>query len=467
MRAYGSKWAIAFTTAIAVACTSGGGGGGGPGATPSDISGGDSTGGDAAAGDAKAGSDATSSGDTATGGGDTASPTSIPLDQYSGAVMDAMCAMMAKCGGGWQFSSLAACKAFFEFSLKGEGEGVFSAQARVKAGKATYDPVLAAKCIGEFTKGCGSLGKKTPAACAQALKGTAKDGATCTNDADCVSGSCKKSGASGCPGICAAPVDQGAECAKNSGCKGDLTCNGLKCGAPSGGKAGEACSVGSCGDGLWCQNAGSADSKCAAFGDTGAPCDDEQASCKAGLWCQQGANNERKCAAQSKLAEACPPGASAGTLFSSGVAGPCPVGAHCVLKPGSLAGAVCMTSAKLGEACSMEGECLGMDLTCAGAPSGKGVCKVVPAAGEACTQPNFMAGQLFSCLMPSFCNVTTNKCGPAPKVGEPCVLFCDGDLVCAKGKCAARAKVGQPCGDVPCANNLDCDNDICVAPVCK
>jgi len=477
--------AAAVAVGVAAACT--GGGVSGPASSAADSATSDGAGQDTAAKDGTAGLDASPASDTATGGsdtgsgggdaapgdsdtgsggGDTAVAGSIPLEQFASAVAEATCAAIAKCSLGWQFSSLAACKSFYEFAAQGEG-GDINPAALVKAGKATYDPVAAAKCIAEITKSCNPLKKKIPAACAQMIKGTTKDGSPCDGSSECASGWCNKAAKPNCPGVCTPAADLGGACDGNDACKGDLTCNGLKCGQPTGGKAGAACSPSSCDAGLWCKDPDGPASSCTALGDLGTACDKNQPSCKAGLWCAEAAGGETKCVAQAKIGEACPP--VSGSAGPFGVqAGPCPAGARCVMTAGKVGGATCMPVVKQGEACTAEGQCSAIDLTCAGAASGKGQCTPLPGAGESCTPPNFFAGQFFSCALPLFCDEATKKCGPAPKAGQPCLLICDGDLKCVSGTCALPAKAGEPCDDDnACSTGLTCVDGKCAAPVCR
>ncbi len=429
--------------------------------------------------DAKASDEGTVPGDIAPIGGDTVTPdiaggTPIPLDQLEAAMFVALCTAMNNCSSSFGFASLDSCKVFFAVSDDG---GPTDMIVLAKAGKVKYDPVQAGKCLAAFTGSCSALTSgKAPLACQLAFQGTIEDGQPCDQGEVCKSYYCKKPVAMSfaCPGVCAQPLAAGGACQSGDACKGDLLCIGEKCTAPTPGKAGDACSDSSCGPDLYCKSDNTTGKQqCTAKGNANDPCEDAVA-CKTGLTCGM-VDTVAKCVAQAKLGDPCKiggggsgGGAGSGGPFANSEGGPCLGTARCVTKPGGTPGeGVCAAVAKVGEPCIAEGQCFGRDTSCADFKDGKGTCKLLPAKGAACLQPNFMAGQLFSCLPPFVCDATKKVCVDPPTVGQECMFLCAAGLNCNQGKCMAKAKSGESCQDASCIKGLECIDGKCGAPVCK
>lgn len=425
-------------------------------------------------------SDTATPGDTGasdTGASDTASSDAIstapvPLEQFTAKIYEAMCTAMITCGGG-AFATLEGCMGFLSSQMEGQ-DGPAGIVALVKAGTVTYDAVAAGKCMGMYTNCALISSGKAPGDCAAVFTGTLSDGAACTEDEACKSGYCKQSDMldSSCPGVCAAQGKVGAACQEDDGCEGSLLCIGEVC-AAAGGKSGDPCSGNSCGDGLYCASADGPTNTCQPKLSANMPCADEKA-CKPGLFCGMSTSgDEQICQPQAKLGEPC--GGASGSGGGSGgfgsdafgaPIGPCEGSAICA-SPGIGKPSVCVAKVKVGEACSSDAQCGGMDVQCAGLSDGKpGTCQPLPGKEQACAQPDFTKGQLFTCQLPLVCDAASSKCVDPPGAGQSCLLFCAKGLTCSGGKCTAKATEGQPCGAAPCADGLMCEGDKCVKVSC-
>lgn len=457
--------------------------------------------GDAAAGDATAGGDTTAADSTGTGGdaaiadtladtagadgtavdtgaadtgaSDTSATGPVPLDQFTSKIFEAMCTAMVTCGG-HTFATVEGCLAFVTSQFDDQ-DGPAEMVALVKAGKAGYDAIAAGKCMAMYSNCTLITSGKAPGDCAAVFTGTTADGGDCDLDETCKSAYCKKSDMadSSCPGVCTAKAKVGGACQEDDGCEGDGLCISDLCAGP-GGKLGDACAGNSCGAGLYCSSSAGPDNVCAAKLDASMPCEDEK-SCKDGLFCGMNpAGDGAICQAQAKLGAVCGGGSGSGSGsggFGSDAfgttTGPCAGKAICT-SPGGGKPAVCVAQAKIGEACSSNAQCGGMDVHCAGLTDSKaGTCQPLPGKEQACSQPDFTKGVLFTCQLPLTCDPASSKCSDPPGVGQSCMLFCAQGLSCSDGKCAAKATEGQPCGAAQCASGLSCDGSKCVKVVCK
>jgi len=169
------------------------------------------------------------------------------------------------------------------------------------------------------------------------MTGTLADGTSCTDDAQCVSGSCFIDDAATC-GKCSPRAALGADCT-NAKCEGGLTCgSGKKC---SNGQAGEACgkdedcrALTSCRAGV-CVEPLQEGVACKEPADVNAPCDLSKALFCVADKCTKAtiavANNGEKCGLTSDsplgvtlcssgecVAEKCVPHAADGTTCTTG-----------------------------------------------------------------------------------------------------------------------------------------------------
>ncbi len=479
--------------ALAACGTSGGtsGGGGGGGATATDAAAGDGataattdtqSGGDGATttdttgtGDGKVTDTATPPADTATsgdtgGGADTGGPVGkpVPLEQLEAELLKAMCQSFVNCGGAdISFASVDSCVAFLGSQFSDSGDSPTSLIAEVKAGKITYDPVAAGNCLAYFATTCGAFKNgKSPPPCKATFVGKIADGQPCNRDEVCTSGRCEKTGqvSSDCPGKCAQPAKAGGACNSDSDCDGELLCINDKC-AAKGGKAGAACNSESCDAGLFCDYSSPDGAKCAALGKVGGACIGTEA-CEKGLYCKA-ADSQGVCTKPTALGGACTAlGGSGSGSGPGGGFGECGDGV-CLLKAGGSGGeGLCATKAKLGQPCQGPGQCIGIDTWCPAEGDGKGTCKLLPAKGKACQQPDFMKGVVFTCQLPFTCDPATKVCVDPPGEGKPCLAFCAPGLDCNQGKCTAKAKAGESCENANCASGLECSDGKCAKPVC-
>ena len=437
------------------------------------------TGGDAAIADTladTAGADGTptDTGAADTGASDTSATGPVPLDQFTAKIFEAMCAAMVNCGG-HTFATVEGCVGFVTSQIDDQ-DGPADMVALAKAGKASYDAVAAGKCMALYSNCTLITSGKAPGECAAVFTGTTADGGDCDQDEACKSGYCKHNDMldPSCPGVCTAKAKVGSVCQEDDGCEGDALCIGDLCAAP-GGKLGDACSGNSCGTGLYCVSSDGPQNVCAAKLDVSMPCNDEMA-CKDGLFCGMNpAGDGAICQTQAKIGAACGGGGSGSGSGSGGfgsdafgtTSGPCEGKAICA-SPGVGKPAVCVAQAKVGEACSSNAQCGGMDVQCAGLTDSKpGTCQPLPGKEQPCSQPDFTKGVLFTCQLPLVCDPASSKCSDPPGVGQSCMLFCAQGLTCSDGKCAAKATEGQPCGAAQCASGLSCDGTKCVKAVCK
>lgn len=436
------------------------------------------TGGDAAIADTladSAGADGASAdvGAVDTGAGDTSAAGPVPLDQFTSKIFEVMCAAMVNCGG-HTFATVEGCLGFLNSQFDDQ-DGPADMVALAKAGKASYDAIAAGKCMALYSNCTLITSGKAPGECAAVFTGNTADGGDCDQDEACKSGYCKHNDMldASCPGVCTAKAKVGSVCQEDDGCEGDALCIADLCAAP-GGKLGDACSGNSCGTGLYCVSSDGPQNVCAAKLDVSMPCNDEMA-CKDGLFCGMNpAGDGAICQTQAKIGAACGGGSGSGSGsggFGSDAfgttSGPCEGKAICT-SPGAGKPAVCVAKAKVGEACSSNAQCGGMDVQCAGLSDSKaGTCQLLPGKEQPCSQPDFTKGELFTCQLPLMCDPASSKCSDPPGVGQSCMLFCAQGLTCSDGKCTAKATEGQPCGAAQCASGLSCDGIKCVKAVCK
>lgn len=102
-------------------------------------------------------------------------------------------------------------------------------------------------------------------------------------------------------------------------------------------------------------------------------------------------------------------------------------------------------------------------------PSGSGerICKALPSAGDICTiDEGWYCGPGSLGLM---CNYETERCEPAPAIGEPCFQgsLCGPNAYCDGGKdftCQERFELGDSCGaDAVCPVDASCVSSVCIA----
>ncbi|MEZ4461217.1 MAG: hypothetical protein R3E66_16160 [bacterium] len=304
----------------------------------------------------------------------------------------------------------------------------------VRQGTIAYDPVLAANCINEIhEQSCDSswgIGY-TPVAfifnesCQSFSEGTLRDGETCANGRECLSGICAQAAPGSCGGVCAPPLPltcglPGAPvsvCIEGEQfCDEDGTC-ALK------GDVGDPCNPNGagteqakpCRDGLFCNAEFPQIGVCERLEslDTGTPCFHAEA-CLPGLFC----NSARRCSnREPALGEEC--------AFALPVTEQCAGTAICGLRDGSY---VCMRSESKAEqeSCIQSRECQ-KGLTCL-----SNTCKRIPSLGEPCDD---------------YCND-----------GAVCIVDLEiGELVCQE-----RKALGDLCTyDFECALGLMCLNQAC------
>jgi hypothetical protein len=191
------------------------------------------------------------------------------------------------------------------------------------------------------------------------------------------------------------------------------------------------------------------------------------------LWCTGSADMCGVCAESAAPGGACDPMSADHPIA-------CPLGQVCI-------GQACLPETQLdlhlepGDACDEEIRFCDPKYWCDG-----GKCAARPAVGSACTDAS-------RCALGAVCNPTSQKCEPAPGVGQPCFdaqvqqicapdAVCDGKLCqpiegsacagacidkdynCLNGFCHARTKNvrGSACASgIECADGFVCDNSVC------
>jgi hypothetical protein len=91
------------------------------------------------------------------------------------------------------------------------------------------------------------------------------------------------------------------------------------------------------------------------------------------------------------------------------------------------------------------------------------LCKADYATGAACTNPLQCGGET-SCVGTNITTSNPGHCLRISKPGDPCDVFCYGNLYCDGSACRALPVLGQTCTAlVPCAGtDVICDVDACV-----
>lgn len=288
--------------------------------------GGGSTGGGSGTGTGNIGDSGATSGGAETGAGtgaDTAvnayGGASIPLDKLEETLTDVLCKLQVACSGGdgkKGFATIEGCKAF----ASGSGSGGFEVVALAKAGKVSYDPTAAGKCLQAMGANCGSFGSGSePTACQDAFVGKIAEGQACVHTEECISANCAGSSGESCPGKCGkARISKGGPCTDTGDCASGLQCNNKVCGDKVFGKIGDNCDQGQCEKGLIC-NFADGIAKCAAPVADGEKCVSPD-QCKAESYCKVPLDSASgTCVQRIKAGEVC-------TTTSSGDGNGCAAG---------------------------------------------------------------------------------------------------------------------------------------------
>lgn len=290
----------------------------------------------------------------------------IPLEDYGRSLNEAYCEWATGCG---EFGDMYACSTYVSASLAFEvGADLMNGVAN---GSIVYDGERAHECIEALTgASCAVYAFEDTlwsSVCSRVFSGTIADGQLCHLDVQCRSSWCDVSW-DACDGAC---------------------CAGSCVTVPQGSAIGQACPLGLCVDGAFCDYG---TETCQARKGEGVPCE---------------------------YSEAC-----ASDLVCMGYPG------------------VCARPRAEGEAC-IGGECGRLGLTC---DPTRSICVAVQVAGEVCNPEVDLCGTSLSC------SAATNTCMSAPGFGEPCAYECNGlQLYCAVdglgggGVCEARKNNGEAC----------------------
>lgn len=313
-------------------------------------------------------------------------------------------------------------------------------QKAIAAGRLVYDEAKARECV----NGLASLpclqfqpGDEVLAACFAALKGQVQKGAPCSFYYECASGYCGGTPDNTCPSTCPEEVlTEGQECSNFRGPKCDvqagLRCSGGTCVKPV--DQGAACiDNNGCKSGLVCvadgpppEDGSEQKFKCVPLGKEGAGCS-EDASCADGFYC---------------LNNLCAPRKHEGE--------PCGVG------PDEVNPALRLAQCADGLVCK------GAGLDSNGDPL-SGTCVKPTAEGGACVEaPAGSFDFLSGCLLGLSC--VGGTCALPPSSGEcpssgcrPDVSYCDSDT----NMCVTRKPDGAACNIPPDCLSRNCADGIC------
>jgi hypothetical protein len=290
----------------------------------------------------------------------------ISFEDFASRKRAAECERQVRCG---LFSTPEACMAYI-YMLPDP-----SLAAAIADGRVRYDELAALNCLAAVSKiSCDSGTREAriePAACTEALAGTAADGDTCAFDTECMSRHCSQPDcdpATCCAGVCAAfsPAKIDEACGFNGDCVSDAYCG--------------------------------VDHLCHALGNAGDTCYSD-AQCGYALGCVT-ATNPGLCVPLAAHGAPCPDGRCAA------------LGDHC--GPGS----VCVADGRPGEACSTDSDC---SPTAWCDPSTR-MCAELPDVGMPC---------IHRCVGAAWCDPMRLVCQPRLPDGEPC----SADNLCASNFC--------------------------------
>jgi len=298
----------------------------------------------------------------------------------------------------------------------------YSVTDAVKAGRLTYDPASAARCLSALGSApCTANALLTRVAdCDAVFTPVVAVGSQCFSSGECVGGYCDAP--EGCAGTCRAHLATGANCANATQCDpgtdfcdpGSESCTTLPV-------AGASCSgEGSCGPALFCVVSGS--------NTTGA--------------CQSAGSAGDVCRPLTLAGSTCSPGLYCDTTASPAV---------CAARLGQ--GSTCASDA----ACSDTLACVGLTLDPAsGAVTASGKCGPLLDVGSAC-DPNVDST---GCPFYQKCDSSTRRCVLMGFSGDDCsgTGYCREHLTCDQNsKCSSTLAAGAACD----ATNDTCDTVPC------
>ncbi len=342
----------------------------------------------------------------------------IAFEDLGACLTEAQCQQFTRCTS--IFKDLDECTTYLP-SLFGD----FTSQVElfgfaIDAGKANYDPNVAADCLAGFaTASCDGEGPEE--ACDAVFRGTTPPNGTCLEEFECAAlGSrCNNDQCDGtvecCTGFCASPVATGQDCSNDPCQPGDICVfSGGSITCQSGDMGSECNDTFECDDNMFCDfNQG----RCAPDRPNGAACTDRQ-ECSGDQDCVFGI---------------------CGNVDT--------VGATCefsCLGPLQCENGTCAELPAMGEACPA-GQCNSILLDCVG-PAAAEVCVAKQGLDEICGQRQCLPGLLCEANLPQPPQVT--RCIEPLNNGSACFS----DDSCISQNCAFNPQTQQAF----CADQLDC-----------
>jgi hypothetical protein len=370
--------------------------------------------------------------------------TSVPASDYGLRYVEMLCRVRFECENTslvWdydlrRFGDLDGCLANASELAKYVGIGAEVAHA-FGQGTISYDPALAAACIGDTLAEYCALGDLEPASCRAFFGPKVFDDGTCTWRGECYSGACVKD-VDTCGGVCETRTFAcgTTACTFDEFCDDANTCQRFR-------DVGEACEFLQCKDDLFCN---------ADIGETGVcermrsltkgeSCFDSQ-GCVPGLYCDvQSQCSDTKltvgedCDMQGPPLDQCAGNAVCGRLGTcvpqrtQAIDEPCFLDVEC--QQGLLCATTCVAVAALGETCSIYGECETGAFCKTGEDVFSGICEPRKALGEACEFEGCELG--LSCI--------NSVCAATGQIGDACVMSADCQTYACSdaGLCLAEA----------------------------
>lgn len=309
----------------------------------------------------------------------------VPLDEYPGAVRDAHCSYLARCGGIESFETCRKLDVGFHFRLTA------SDLAAIEMGKTHYDGENARRCLdAQAARSCDTTSQSNRVladACLGIMIGTQHDGESCARDTECISG------------LCDAPAACGMACCTGV-CVGDT--------APGRAKVGESCEAAACVDTAFCDDQ---TMTCVALSGRNGFCVVD-AQCSFGLNCEQGG----MCVAPPVVGQSCTGPCrdegtacnASGTCVKVGFAGaPCATSSDCASAYRCDDTRHCSAGIALGQPC-VDGQRCADDRAFCDIADGAlaGTCVVPKPDGQRCANDPDCASQT--------CNLDTMLCAAEP-----------------------------------------------------